>query len=103
MIKMVISIGFEGSANKLGIGIVENGQVLSNCRRTYVTPPGEGKLYISTLRQSSASLSVVTNIIFRFSTTRNCSASSDQYRQLIRRVFKGSEKETSRYRYSFVY
>lgn len=41
---MVISIGFEGSANKLGIGIVKDGQVLSNCRRTYITPPGEGFL-----------------------------------------------------------
>lgn len=44
---MVISIGFEGSANKLGIGIVKDGEVLSNCRRTYITPPGEGlNLYI---------------------------------------------------------
>ncbi|XP_075226027.1 putative tRNA N6-adenosine threonylcarbamoyltransferase Tcs3 [Lycorma delicatula] len=41
---MVISIGFEGSANKLGIGIVNDGNVLSNCRRTYITPPGEGFL-----------------------------------------------------------
>ncbi|KDR17566.1 probable tRNA N6-adenosine threonylcarbamoyltransferase isoform X2 [Zootermopsis nevadensis] len=41
---MVIAIGFEGSANKLGIGIVHNGVVLSNCRRTYITPPGEGFL-----------------------------------------------------------
>lgn len=42
--KMVIAIGFEGSANKLGIGIVKDGEVLSNCRRTYITPPGEGFL-----------------------------------------------------------
>lgn len=41
---MVVSIGFEGSANKIGIGIVKDGQILSNCRRTYVTPPGEGFL-----------------------------------------------------------
>lgn len=39
---MVIALGFEGSANKLGIGILQNDKVLSNCRRTYVTPPGEG-------------------------------------------------------------
>lgn len=38
---MVISIGFEGSANKLGIGIIKDGEMLSNCRRTYITPPGE--------------------------------------------------------------
>ncbi|XP_063951030.1 probable tRNA N6-adenosine threonylcarbamoyltransferase [Lytechinus pictus] len=35
-------IGFEGSANKLGIGIVKDGEVLSNPRHTYITPPGEG-------------------------------------------------------------
>lgn len=39
---MVISIGFEGSANKIGVGIVRDGNVLANVRRTYITPPGEG-------------------------------------------------------------
>ena len=39
---MVIVIGFEGSANKIGIGIIRDGEVLSNPRRTYITPPGEG-------------------------------------------------------------
>jgi len=39
---MVVIIGFEGSANKIGIGIIEDGKVLSNPRRTYMTPPGEG-------------------------------------------------------------
>ena len=39
---MVIVIGFEGSANKLGIGIVKDGMVLSNVRHTYIAPPGEG-------------------------------------------------------------
>jgi N6-L-threonylcarbamoyladenine synthase len=39
---MVISIGFEGSANKLGIGVIKDGQVLSNPRVTYITPAGEG-------------------------------------------------------------
>ncbi|KAL3285265.1 hypothetical protein HHI36_019375 [Cryptolaemus montrouzieri] len=39
---MVIAIGFEGSANKLGIGIIEDDKILSNCRRTYISPPGEG-------------------------------------------------------------
>uniref|UniRef100_A0A146KYS4 N(6)-L-threonylcarbamoyladenine synthase n=1 Tax=Lygus hesperus TaxID=30085 RepID=A0A146KYS4_LYGHE len=41
---MVVAIGLEGSANKLGVGIVKDGEVLSNCRRTYITPPGEGFL-----------------------------------------------------------
>lgn len=39
---MPTAIGFEGSANKLGIGIIRDGIVLSNPRRTYITPPGEG-------------------------------------------------------------
>ncbi|KAL1918758.1 uncharacterized protein VTP21DRAFT_2780 [Calcarisporiella thermophila] len=43
----MIAIGLEGSANKLGIGIIahdENGKtrVLANVRHTYITPPGEG-------------------------------------------------------------
>ena len=41
----MLVIGFEGSANKLGVGIVnENGGILSNVRHTYVTPVGEGFL-----------------------------------------------------------
>ena len=39
---MSISIGFEGSANKLGIGIISDGLILSNLRCTYITPPGHG-------------------------------------------------------------
>ncbi|KAK6638148.1 hypothetical protein RUM44_008576 [Polyplax serrata] len=41
---MVIAIGFEGSANKLGVGIIRDGEVLANPRRTFITPPGEGFL-----------------------------------------------------------
>lgn len=43
---MVISIGFEGSANKIGVGIVEDGEVIANVRKTYITPPGEGRIRI---------------------------------------------------------
>lgn len=39
---MVIAIGFEGSANKLGVGIIKDGKVLANPRKTFITPPGEG-------------------------------------------------------------
>ena len=39
---MVVAIGFEGSANKVGVGIVRDGTVLSNERDTFITPPGEG-------------------------------------------------------------
>ncbi|KAF2077736.1 hypothetical protein CYY_000983 [Polysphondylium violaceum] len=42
---MVLVMGFEGSANKLGIGIVgDDGTIISNIRHTYITPPGEGFL-----------------------------------------------------------
>jgi len=41
----MIVLGLEGSANKLGVGIVkEDGTILANPRVTYVTPPGEGFL-----------------------------------------------------------
>jgi len=39
---MVISLGFEGSANKIGVGIVKDGEVLANPRQTYISPPGQG-------------------------------------------------------------
>ncbi|XP_039965796.1 probable tRNA N6-adenosine threonylcarbamoyltransferase [Bactrocera tryoni] len=41
---MVCALGIEGSANKIGVGIIRDGEVLANVRRTYVTPPGEGFL-----------------------------------------------------------
>ena len=47
---MTIIIGFEGSANKIGVGVVQDGQVLSNPRRTYMTPPGSGFLPRDTAR-----------------------------------------------------
>ena len=36
-------LGLEGSANKVGAGVVRDGRVLSNRRATYVTPPGHGE------------------------------------------------------------
>lgn len=41
---MTVVIGFEGSANKIGVGIIRDGEVLSNPRRTYITPPGQGEI-----------------------------------------------------------
>lgn len=42
---MLIALGIEGSANKIGVGIVaEDGVILSNPRHTYITPPGQGFL-----------------------------------------------------------
>ena len=40
-----IALGIEGSANKIGVGIVtSDGDILANPRFTYVTPPGTGFL-----------------------------------------------------------
>lgn len=45
-----IALGIEGSANKIGVGIVKYDpasqlySILSNPRKTYVTPPGVGFL-----------------------------------------------------------
>lgn len=39
---MTVCVGFEGSANKVGVGIISDGKVLSNVRTTYITPPGTG-------------------------------------------------------------
>ena len=45
---VVIAIGIEGSANKIGVGIIKysNGEykILSNPRKTYITPAGQGFL-----------------------------------------------------------
>lgn len=38
-------LGIEGSANKIGIGVSDQqGNILSNPRKTFVTPPGTGFL-----------------------------------------------------------
>ncbi|KAJ0093573.1 hypothetical protein Patl1_26405 [Pistacia atlantica] len=43
--KKMIALGFEGSANKIGVGVVMlDGTILSNPRHTYITPPGHGFL-----------------------------------------------------------
>ncbi|KAI4285210.1 MAG: hypothetical protein L6R38_000816 [Xanthoria sp. 2 TBL-2021] len=46
----MIAIGLEGSANKLGVGVIlhppkgDSAQILANIRHTFVSPPGEGFL-----------------------------------------------------------
>ncbi|KAK8703543.1 hypothetical protein V6N13_047198 [Hibiscus sabdariffa] len=43
--KKMTALGFEGSANKIGVGVVTlDGTILSNPRHTYITPPGQGFL-----------------------------------------------------------
>lgn len=40
-----LAMGFEGSANKVAVGVVSHtGDILSNPRKTYITPPGTGFL-----------------------------------------------------------
>ena len=39
---MVCILGIEGSANKIGVGIIRDGEVLSNPRSTFHAAPGEG-------------------------------------------------------------
>ena len=61
MASRYIALGLEGSANKLGIGVVEHPGtegisqavqpiVLANLRHTYISPPGEGFLPKDTAR-----------------------------------------------------
>lgn len=39
----IISLGIEGSANKIGVGIVDqDGTIYANPRTTFITPPGTG-------------------------------------------------------------
>ncbi|KAI5060096.1 hypothetical protein GOP47_0024516 [Adiantum capillus-veneris] len=41
----MLALGIEGSANKIGVGIVSlDGSILANPRHTYITPPGHGFL-----------------------------------------------------------
>lgn len=56
----MIALGLEGSANKLGVGLIshpEDGgraKILANLRHTFVSPPGEGFLPKDTARHHRA-------------------------------------------------
>jgi len=42
---IMVALGIEGSANKIGVGIVtEDGTILANVRKTFISPPGCGFL-----------------------------------------------------------
>lgn len=62
----MIALGLEGSANKLGVGIILHpakggaAQILANIRHTYVSPPGEGFLPKDTAKHHRA---WVTNLV----------------------------------------
>ena len=58
---IMIALGLEGSANKLGVGLILHpksgsgpAQILSNIRHTFVSPPGEGFLPKDTARHHRA-------------------------------------------------
>ncbi len=53
---MTVVSGFEGSANKIGVGIIRDGEVLSNPRRTYITPPGHGEIILMYIYNSATCL-----------------------------------------------
>ncbi|EXJ79607.1 glycoprotein endopeptidase kae1 [Capronia epimyces CBS 606.96] len=61
----MIAIGLEGSANKLGVGVILQpakggpAQILSNIRHTYVSPPGEGFLPKDTAKHHRAYVSTL--------------------------------------------
>lgn len=55
----MIAIGLEGSANKLGVGLILHpksgpAQILTNIRHTFVSPPGEGFLPKDTAKHHRA-------------------------------------------------
>lgn len=58
--KRLLALGCEGSANKLGIGIIEHdpatgaSRILANLRHTFVSPPGTGFLPKDTARHHRA-------------------------------------------------
>ncbi|KAI0824178.1 peptidase M22 glycoprotease [Trametes gibbosa] len=64
-----IALGLEGSANKLGAGIIKHSPdnstvVLSNVRHTYITPPGEGFLPRDTAQHHREwALTVINNAL----------------------------------------
>lgn len=58
---MVVALGFEGSANKIGVGIVKDGHVLSSPRKTYITPPGEGFKPADTARHHNSVILQLTH------------------------------------------
>jgi len=61
-----LSIGFEGSANKVGVGIVsDSGEILANVRKTYITPPGTGFLPHETAKHHQQHILDLTMDAFR--------------------------------------
>lgn len=72
---MTVVIGFEGSANKIGVGIIRDGEVLSNPRRTYITPPGQGEGHVYPESSTSLWSQYCVNVVNgRFTLQDSCPA-----------------------------
>jgi N6-L-threonylcarbamoyladenine synthase len=58
--QVVVIIGFEGSANKIGVGIIRDEIVLSNPRHTFISPPGHGFMPSETAKHHKAHILSLT-------------------------------------------
>ena len=59
----MIALGIEGSANKIGVGIVtEKGDILANPRFTFITPPGTGFMPRETAEHHRAKIIELLNV-----------------------------------------
>ena len=67
----MLSLGIEGSANKIGVGIVrDDGVILANPRHTFVTPPGTGFLPRDTAQHHMAHvIELVKKVLLVFTCT----------------------------------
>ncbi|XXG76698.1 hypothetical protein AAC387_Pa08g0996 [Persea americana] len=74
--KRMITLGFEGSANKIGVGVVTlDGTILSNPRHTYITRPAHGFLPRETAHHHLHHFLLL--ICFALDTTSNSPANID--------------------------
>jgi len=63
---MRLFIRFEGSANKIGVGIVaDDGTIFANVRKTYITPAGTGFLPHETAKHHQDNILEITMQAFR--------------------------------------
>lgn len=75
----LLALGLEGSANKLGAGIMQHNPdgttaVLANVRHTYITPPGEGFLPRDTaIHHRQWALNVIKDAMKQAETTEGMS------------------------------
>jgi hypothetical protein len=71
---MTLAMGFEGSANKVAVGVVRaDGAILSNPRRTYITAPGTGFLPRETAEHHRACiLDIVQQALARVALSQGC-------------------------------